>query len=88
MVGRNRWKNKIEGKEEGEKKEKGRVLLSGSVWILGLLIPLIVQGYQISMALNRIYKKKIRAEVFLYIIHLYLSIERGFFVPVKYLTPK
>ena len=42
MVGRNRWKNKIEGKEEGEKKEKGRVLLSGTVWILGLLIPLIV----------------------------------------------
>ena len=42
MVGRNRWKNKIEGKEEGEKKEKGRVLLSGTDWILGLLIPLIV----------------------------------------------
>ena len=44
---------KIEGKEEGERKEKGRrkegerkeegrVLLRGTVWILALLIPLIV----------------------------------------------
>ena len=43
MVGRK--DGKIEGKEEGEKKEKGRVLLSGTVWILGLFYCSIYREY-------------------------------------------